>query len=424
MDGRRRRRRHAVSLPRAKRVVSDATKGLRRNERLRTTRRACDEIMGLPERKAKTMNRNRGVRAAGAATSTRAATNTRAATSTRALTNTRAVTNTLVAANTRATANGFIPAVLLLVAMAALSGCMEYTLDTTLNPDGSGVREELMEAVEQEELDISSGEFRSIMHVGEDRGWSHEVEVDQSGDTHHLFRRVIPVTNLASWSGLNDEVRIDGAPASRTDSVGYVSFGDIRFRNRVDVRRAADSDGNTTFTYRERFRWEKAADALVEFFMTDLEERLTQRYPDLPPQDRGEIVGFARAHFWTAVDQGLFGDGAEEDRLLARIVDRTAEKGIEIVRVRYPREDVGDFRDVLTPSLMENDEALITFLEEELKGLAVALNSEIVFRLSMPGRVTDSNAHKREGTTLVWEFGPMDAVHTPVEIYAESVMGG
>jgi hypothetical protein len=263
-----------------------------------------------------------------------------------------------------------------------------------------------------------------MMHVGEDRGWSHEVEVDQSGDTHHLFRRVIPVASLASWSGLNGEVRIDGAPASRSDSVGYVSFGDIRFRNRVDVRRAADSEGNITFTYRERFRWDKASDALVEFFMTDLEGRLARHYEDLPPQDRGEIVGFARAHFWTAVDEGLFGDGAEEDRLLARIVDHTAEKGIEIVRVRYPREDGEDFREVLTRSLLGNDEALITFLEEELKGLAVALNSEIVFRLHMPGRVTDSNAHKREGTTLVWEFGPMDAVHTPVEIYAESAAGG
>jgi hypothetical protein len=42
----------------------------------------------------------------------------------------------------------------------------------------------------------------------------------------------------------------------------------------------------------------------------------------------------------------------------------------------------------------------------------------------MPGVVTDSNAHKREGSTLIWEFGPADALYTPVEIFAESVVGG
>ena len=41
----------------------------------------------------------------------------------------------------------------------------------------------------------------------------------------------------------------------------------------------------------------------------------------------------------------------------------------------------------------------------------------------MPGRAFSSNAHKREGTTVMWELGPGDVLHNTVEIWAESVIG-
>jgi len=52
----------------------------------------------------------------------------------------------------------------------------------------------------------------------------------------------------------------------------------------------------------------------------------------------------------------------------------------------------------------------------------LAINSEIVLRLNMPGRVTSSNAHDRDGGTLIWEFAPGDAVTAALEIVAESVV--
>jgi hypothetical protein len=70
----------------------------------------------------------------------------------------------------------------------------------------------------------------------------------------------------------------------------------------------------------------------------------------------------------------------------------------------------------------DEEDQLTEFLATRLPGVELAGNTEIVFRLNMPGRVTDSNAHEREGGTLIWKFSPGDAVTAPVEIFAESVM--
>ena len=75
--------------------------------------------------------------------------------------------------------------------------------------------------------------------------------------------------------------------------------------------------------------------------------------------------------------------------------------------------------------MIEDDQdKLASFITADLPGVELAANSEIIFRLNMPGRVTESNAHDREGTTLIWKFGPGDAVTAPVEIFARSVVEG
>jgi len=306
-----------------------------------------------------------------------------------------------------------------------LAGCVEYTIETTVNPDGSGVRTERMEATEDPDVGVAPESFLEVMYAGEAYGWSHREEVDDDGDTYHVFERRTEVADLPSWSGLSDKIRISGTVRDKAGKkIGYVTMGDLRFRNAVHLRRSADSDGNASFAFRETFTWEKAVDAVGELLMEDLEDALVATYPGLSPEERGQIVGFARARYWMAVEDGLFSADGTEDALLADAAHGSAAQALNIVRMQYPDEDLESVDRLLIESLAESDDRFVAFLQEELPGLNVALNSKITFRLNMPGRVTDSNAHHRDGSTLVWEFGPGDALSAPVEIYAESVIGG
>jgi hypothetical protein len=312
----------------------------------------------------------------------------------------------------------------LLLPAVWLAGCVEYTIETTVNPDGSGVRTERMEAAEDPDVGVDPESFLEVMYAGEAYGWSHREEVDDDGDAYHVFERRTEVADLPSWSGLNDKIRISGAVRDKAgEKIGYITMGDLRFRNAVHLRRSADSDGNASFAFRETFTWEKAVDAVGELLMKDLEEALVATYPRLSPEERGQIVGFARARYWMAVEDGLFSADGNEDALLSDAAHGTAAQALNIVRMQYPGETLESVDRLLHESVAESDDRFVTFLQEELPGLNVALNSEITFRLNMPGRVTDSNAHHRDGTTLVWEFGPGDALSAPVEIYAESVVG-
>jgi hypothetical protein len=59
-----------------------------------------------------------------------------------------------------------------------------------------------------------------------------------------------------------------------------------------------------------------------------------------------------------------------------------------------------------------------------LPGFSTAMNTEITFHLTMPGQVTTTNAHRRDGDLLIWEFNPTDALTAPIVLVAESVVGG
>lgn len=309
----------------------------------------------------------------------------------------------------------------LAVPVAFMTACVEYRIDTTVNADGSGLRVEVIEAEENDDVSITSEVFPKIMHTTVRDGWSHTTKVDSDGDTIHAFRRRNEVRDLAGWSQLTGTIRISGAvPEKARARVGYVTYGDVRFHNTLRLQRAADSDGKVSFTYNETFVWDRAVDALLEFLTDDLDRRMAAQFPGVPSRDRAQIVGFARALLWTAVEEGLLSGDGDEDRHLRAVVRSTADHFLK----RFPDTAEEPLLEVLRQSLVDVDERLEGFLEEELPGLNIALNSEIVFRLNMPGEVTNSNAHKRDGSTLVWEFGPADAFHTPIEIVAESVVGG
>lgn len=319
----------------------------------------------------------------------------------------------------------------LLLPVALLTACTEYTIETTVNPDGSGLRVERMEAQENEDenmapdVKVSRETFQVLMHTSPAEGWGHTETADADGDPIHVFQRRTPVERLPGWSKLNGKVHITGAAGAAADQTrGYVRLGDVRFHNQLHLQMAADSEGSTSFTYREVFRWDQAMDALVEFLMAELDGALAGRYPNLPAGERGQIVGFARARFWVAVEEGLLTEDADDDHLISEVARTTAEQGIHVVRMHSPEAGQEGLEGTLNEALVESDDDLVRFLEEDLPGLNLAINSEITFRLKLPGRVTRSNAHSRENGMLIWKFSPGDALHGPIEIVAESEVGG
>ena len=313
------------------------------------------------------------------------------------------------------TAMALLPAI-------SLGACVEYEIETTLNDDGSGVRVERIEAVEDGDWEVSPEDFVDLMAVQPERGWTQSTEVDSDGDTIYVFERQTEVGGLTSWSDLSDRVRIHGStPARGGSNVGYVRLNTVRFGNTVRVEMGRVSDGSASFTYRETFYWDNVIDALVETFVESTDRNLARRYPDLSGRERGELTGFVRAQLWGALDEGLLeADGDWEEDLRAGVVNRTTDHALKIVRVSYPGAEEEPIRRMLTDLFEDDSQVVQTFLDEVIPGLTLSINTSIQFRLNMPGRVTDSNAHETDGNTLIWEFSPSDAIQTPIEIFAES----
>ena len=323
-------------------------------------------------------------------------------------------------------AAGFLKAGGLISLIIGSSACVEYTIETTLQSDGSGFRAERMEVSKNDDLSLPPDKFADLMAITDGRGWIHSIEVDTKGDTTNILLRQTRIEDLGAWSDqVDDAVYLTATgPGEANRKVGYVTLGDVRFRNRVEVEPGTVTDGSRSLTYRETFYWEDAIDAIVEMFMSIFSDRLETMYPLLSDHQRGEIVGTARAHLWTAFDEGLLDDW--EDRIIYKARDKTTEQAINIVRMRYPQESDFFLRNLLHEVYQgdgEVGEEVERFLEEGLTGLDLALNINIQVRLNMPGTVMNSNHHEVDGTTLVWEFNPLDAAVVPVEIFAESVTG-
>lgn len=309
----------------------------------------------------------------------------------------------------------------------SLGGCVDYAVETTLNPDGSGTRMIQVDVTDPGKLEgfgLSPGEFRDVMHLSDRQGWSHEVKLQTDGDTVHVFRLEKRVAKPGSWSEANGGIAISGVPPGKAEStLGYLTLGDVRFQNRIWIRGGGNASESSTLSYQEQLLWENGTDALIEFVLKTMEESLRVEYPRLSERERGEILGFARASLWSAIDEGILdADGDEEDRLWNRVVDRISSQGIKVVRNRYPEareESLREYLDVFSGEAGTNGEDEIDRL---LPGVSLAMNTNIVMRLTMPGQITTTNAHKRDGNTLEWDFSPGDAFSAPIVLVAESVL--
>lgn len=314
------------------------------------------------------------------------------------------------------------PLFALVAACCGLVACADYTVETTVNADGSGLREVWVKATDAPDSPAEREEFVALTHLSQREGWTHGFSVESDGDTVFTFHKSTPVPDLASWSDISGTLTIDGTTSAYAqERVGYVRLGDVRFRNSVRVARGRTSDGTTTVRYQETFTWEQALEVLGEVMVRSLDAQMVRRFPRLAPEERGQIAGAFRTRFWMMVDAGILDEGADEEALTAEMARATAEQAARVLRPRYPETSESDL-EALVLDVVGGDE-ISDEVDQKLPGVDLGFNTSIVFRLRLPGEVTSSNAHRDDDGVLVWEFGPDDTLLAPVEIRAESVVG-
>ncbi len=308
------------------------------------------------------------------------------------------------------------------IPLSVLAGCIEYTVETTLDPEGTGMRWEEMLVADDEDADfrVSEVEFQELMRASAKHGWRLSKEVEDD-DTVHVFRRETRVGQPGDWDRLDGGIRILGTTGENVEAkVGHVRLGDVEFRNSISVEIAREPEARL-YRYRETFRWTNILDAVVENKLEYFRSALDQRYPRLDAGTRGEVVGLVRGGLWEAVERDIFDMGdSERAEYASALTGRVAEQAARLVGRRYGDAQAAYFKDVLWEILVKGDDRDGAFLEKSLPGVMVAGNTEIVLRMKMPGETVDTNAHEREGSTLIWKFSPWDGILAPVEVYAES----
>lgn len=315
----------------------------------------------------------------------------------------------------------------LLVAAVAAMGCHEMSVETTLDVDGSGVRNmKLQVEVEEEDSLMSLSDYRQLMNVTEDRGWSHQKTTrnsERSGEVteYHTFTRRARADDIAGLSAMSGDIYIIGTHNSPLSDRVY-------FANTIDVATGMSPRGRT-LTYRETFAWSGLVEVLLDYRLERRRPQLRDAYPSLSPRQLDEWLGFFRGTFLCAVDNGIF-DTATGDRArrFGRSMERVVRYAMEMVRADDPDADPSIITNTVRSIFVEWDELDETAEEMGLMGVVLAIGLDLTLRVDVPGRIVDTNADRREAGAapaagrqkLVWEIHPGDAVTRPIEVYVKS----
>jgi hypothetical protein len=320
-----------------------------------------------------------------------------------------------------------------LLAAIILAGCHEMKVETTLNADGSGVREMdlLIEADEDDEEEVMSlSDYRKLMSVTDNRGWSYGETVQKRKDSeepkrYHQFQRSERAGGIEELSRMSGDIRIVGTNTND-------KFKDVYFVNAIHVERGF-SPGGRTITYRETFSWSNLVESLLDYRLESYRPVLAQHYPTLEPGELNEWFGFFKGSFLAAVDDGIFDMPAKErSRHFNSSIKRVVAYAMGMIRVDDPDADDLHIVRVVLSIFVEWEEIDETAEDMDLMGVVLAIGLDLTMRVDIPGRIVETNADRREThsdpsesrQTLVWEIDPGAAVSRPIEIYVKSEIAG
>ena len=324
---------------------------------------------------------------------------------------------------------------LLLVLMASLaamvSGCHEMDVETRLEADGSATRNiELRTEAAPEDTVITLDEYRALMGVTRERGWTHTVSRKtrkESGEQvdYHTFKRSHKTTKTGDLPGMSGDIFFMG-------SVTNPVFDHVRFSNTIEIATGATIAGNT-IAYRESFYWPGLVEALLDYRLEQFRPGLENAYPGLGPDEIEVWYAYFRGTFMAAVDDRIFEMKSSEryDRF-AGSIDRVTAEAMTRIRTRTPGADDAFVTAMVRSIFVEWDEFEHTAEEMGLMGVVLGVGLKLTLRVDVPGRIVETNADRIEAYTdpdagrqkLVWDIDPGMAMWRPLVVYVKTEIPG
>jgi hypothetical protein len=299
------------------------------------------------------------------------------------------------------------------LALLLIAGCRQYEIDVSVDPDGSGTRTLRLqtdpEDLTEEESDLEG--FIGLYGLGPDSGWTMTREREEGSNQEILvFSRKSQPGGLEDWPHQSGDLCIRG-------TLEPGEFAGVAFTNELSVELVAGTNLRT-YTYRERFTWSGLREILTSRQAEGFYNRLHASYPYLTDEDRLELTGLLAGAILATVE--LESSSSEREGVaeaLARAVEAHAE---DILHRHDPGAACENLAQITRDAIEGADQDLEAFLRHELPGAYLAGATSISLRVTMPGRIVDSNADRVEGRIATWTVDTWDALVRPVEVFVRS----
>jgi hypothetical protein len=316
---------------------------------------------------------------------------------------------------------------LVVAALTVFLGCHEMKIETSLNADGSGSRHmELMIEDDGEDSTLTLADYRDLMGVTDDRGWSHSIsqrkqEHSDKISDFHSFARNAQADDLFEMTAMSGDILVK---ASRTNP----AFRDVYFANAIEVESGMSTRGRT-IVYRETLSWSGLLEALLDYRLQGYRASLEKIYPGLEPVEIDEWFAFFRGTFMAAVDDGIFDMGSGDRAMrFAKSIERVVVYATKKIRAHDPDADDSIIVHMTWSIFVAWDEFEETVEEMELMGVDLATVLDLTVRIDIPGRVVETNADRQEvyadpragRQKLVWEIDTEESISKPIEIYVKT----
>jgi hypothetical protein len=312
-------------------------------------------------------------------------------------------------------------------ALSVLLGCHEMKIETSLNADGSGTRHmELLIEDEGEDSTLTVAEYRELMGVTDDRGWtrsSRRMKQEQSDkiSDFHSFTRNTEATDLFEMTAMSGDIFIRASDKNP-------AFADVYLTNAIQVESGMSNRGRT-IVYRETLSWSGLLEAFLDYRLQGYRKSLEKIYPGLTPAETDEWLAFFQGTFMAAVDDGIFEMGSGDRAMrFAASIERVVQYAMDKIRAHDPDADDSIVIHMTWSTFVEWDEIDEPAEEMQLMGVELAAVLNLTVRIDIPGRVVETNADRQEvyadpragRQKLVWEIDTGESISKPIEIYVKT----
>lgn len=307
-----------------------------------------------------------------------------------------------------------IASILGLILLLVATGCQDYEVQTVVNKDGSGSRTVTLTLdpyKEYAESTITLKDAETLFRVREAGQWDMSwTGKPRDPESHPVYTRRRKIRGIDDWASALNEVFIKGTIQSG-------ELEQIEMKSRIDVT-AEEGPAGMSYTYRERFWWIGLKPVLTDWFIDVVCNSLQRRYDltdgSVLTELRGLYAGVIDLTWETFIDnEELEAEGAN---IIATLV-RNTKRIIESSGKRVGSEDLTA---ILTSDLKDEGDKILDRAERELPGVFGAGFTGIKLSVTLPGIIMESNADKVEGNTATWEFGALDPLKAPKELFVRS----